>query len=85
MFGVLLYCYCLSLVYVDRLLKSRIFLSLFNRDMTLGVSRDATTCYRTFSISNLTFRPRFSFSYTCFFHHESHLGFFFLILFPLLK
>ena len=36
MSDVLLYCYCLSLVSIDRLVKSRIFLRLFSRDATLG-------------------------------------------------
>ena len=35
--GVMLYYYCLSLVYIDRLAKSHIFLNLFSRDSTLGV------------------------------------------------
>ena len=34
--GVLLYCYCLSLVSVDQLAKSCILLNLFSRDPTLG-------------------------------------------------
>ena len=41
--------------------------------------------YYTFPISNLTLRPRLGFSQTCFFLQESHLGFFFLILFFPLK
>ena len=36
MFGVLLYCYYLSLVSIDQLAKRRIFLSLFSKDLTLG-------------------------------------------------
>ena len=39
--SVLLYYYCLSLVSIDLLVKSRIFLSLFSRDLTLRVYRDA--------------------------------------------
>ena len=35
MSSVLLYAYCLSLVFIDRLAKSLIFLSLFSRDLTL--------------------------------------------------
>ena len=34
--GVLLYCFCLSLVSIDRLAKNRIFFSLFSKDSTLG-------------------------------------------------
>ena len=35
MSGVLLYCYCLFLVSVNRLAKNRIFLSLFSKDPIL--------------------------------------------------
>ena len=62
---VLLYCYCFSLVFIDQIAKSHIFLSLFSKDPTLGALRDATACYRIFSISNLTLGPRFDFSQTC--------------------
>ena len=85
MSNVLLYYFCSSLVSVDRLAKRHIFLNLFNIDPTLGGYRGATSCYRTFSISNLTLGPRLDFSHTYFLHKESHLGFFFLILFSLLK
>ena len=34
--GVLFYCYYLSLVSIDQLAKSRIFLNVFSKDMTLG-------------------------------------------------
>ena len=35
MYGVMLYCYYLSLVSVDRLAKIHIFLSLFSKNSTL--------------------------------------------------
>ena len=34
--GVLLYCYYLSLVSIDRLTKNSTFFNLFNRNLTLG-------------------------------------------------
>ena len=42
-------------------------------------------CYCTFPISNLTPGSRLDFSQTYFNYQESHLEFFFLILFSLLK
>ena len=85
MFGVLLYYHCLSLVSIDRLIKSCIFLNLFSKDPTLEAYRSATACYSTFPISNLTLGPKLDFFQTYFFYKESHLGFYFLILFFLLK
>ena len=42
MSDMLLYYYYLSLVFIDRSVKSRIFLNLFSRDLTLGALRDVT-------------------------------------------
>ena len=82
MFGVLLYCYCLYLVSIDRLVKIHIFLSMFTRDPTLEVEG----CYfhHTFLINNPTLRFRLGFHRLVFSYHELHLGFLFLILFYLL-
>ena len=42
MSDMLLYYYYLSLIFIDRSVKSRIFLNLFSRDLTLEALRDVT-------------------------------------------
>ena len=83
MYGMLLYYYCLSFVFVDQLAKSLIFLSLFNRYLTLRALIGATACYFTFPISNLTIGPRLGFFPTCLFlFWVTFKVFFFLFCFP---
>ena len=69
---MLLYYYYLSLVFIDRSVKSRIFLNLFSRDLTLWALRGARlSLYLT--ISNLIQDPKLNFFRFVFFFIMRHI------------